>query len=530
MTVASEVSSVSYAGDGVTLAFSIPFRFLSSSDISVVRRNADLSVTELTTGFSVTGAGGAGGTCTFTAAPAADVDIIISRAPQILQPGDYTSNDAFPAEATETLLDRQTFISQHLDRLVQHCITVPYGDSLAGAGMVLPNAATRANKYLAFGASGALELATLTSSGALTQTIIAELLHPLTGLEASAGATILDQSYAPGDPRRSSFYENVGLRDLGITPIYVDSDTFKVTGDVTSLFPVRTRLATVGLTARNYGQILSANFAAGETTVEMRMEIGNIPADLAAIWVYDLPQLGHFNTFMVDYNASQVMQVVNKNSGASAATQLFVGDFDASGIGIIATKATTVGTYPGGVFYSLAPNNPIAAITTGLPIPLCFVTDDRCRFILAGDGLPSQFTTDLVIQHTNENPNGSSTSKLTIDGTATAYLRMDVDGVEHGTLLVDATRVLFGSFANVPVQFYANGELAASIDVNKNLVAGPAAGAIATTATDGFLYVSSCAGVPTGVPTAKSGMAAVVVDATNHRLYFYDDAWRNAGP
>lgn len=204
MTVASEVSSVSHAGDGVTLAFAIPFRFLSSSDISVVRRDDDLSVTELTTGFSITGAGGAGGTCTFTVAPAADVDIIISRAPEVLQPADYTSNDAFPAEATETALDRQTFISQYLHRLIQHCITVPFGDSLAGSGVVLPSADTRASKYLAFGASGEMELAELTSSGAITSSIIAAALDSLvrTAEEIAAGVTPTNYAYPPGDIRR----------------------------------------------------------------------------------------------------------------------------------------------------------------------------------------------------------------------------------------------------------------------------------------------------------------------------------------
>lgn len=54
---------------------------------------------------------------------------------------------------------------------------------------------------------------------------------------------------------------------------------------------------------------------------------------------------------------------------------------------------------------------------------------------------------------------------------------------------------------------------------------------IGTTATNGFLYVPSCAGIPTGVPTTYSGRTPVVVDTTNNRLYFYSTgAWRNAGP
>jgi hypothetical protein len=57
------------------------------------------------------------------------------------------------------------------------------------------------------------------------------------------------------------------------------------------------------------------------------------------------------------------------------------------------------------------------------------------------------------------------------------------------------------------------------------------AAAIATSATDGFLYVPACAGAPSGVPTAVTGRVPIVVDSTNNKLYFYSGgAWRDAGP
>jgi hypothetical protein len=68
------------------------------------------------------------------------------------------------------------------------------------------------------------------------------------------------------------------------------------------------------------------------------------------------------------------------------------------------------------------------------------------------------------------------------------------------------------------------------IDASGNTVAG-ASVALATTATNGFLYVPTCAGTPTGVPTAITGMAPIVVNTTNNKLYFYSGgAWRDAGP
>jgi hypothetical protein len=57
-----------------------------------------------------------------------------------------------------------------------------------------------------------------------------------------------------------------------------------------------------------------------------------------------------------------------------------------------------------------------------------------------------------------------------------------------------------------------------------NLTVGPP-GAVATTATDGFPYIATCAGPPTGTPRAKTGKVPLVWDSTNKKLYIYDGAW-----
>jgi hypothetical protein len=50
--------------------------------------------------------------------------------------------------------------------------------------------------------------------------------------------------------------------------------------------------------------------------------------------------------------------------------------------------------------------------------------------------------------------------------------------------------------------------------------------AISTSATDGFLYIPTCAGTPTGVPTTQTGRVAMVYDTTNHQFWFYDSGWK----
>ena len=79
----------------------------------------------------------------------------------------------------------------------------------------------------------------------------------------------------------------------------------------------------------------------------------------------------------------------------------------------------------------------------------------------------------------------------------------------YGPLTLDASRL----------SFYISGSERFRIDTSGNVVVGTAA--IATTATDGFLYVTGCAGTPTGTPTAKTGRVPLVVDTTNNKLYFY---------
>ena len=56
-----------------------------------------------------------------------------------------------------------------------------------------------------------------------------------------------------------------------------------------------------------------------------------------------------------------------------------------------------------------------------------------------------------------------------------------------------------------------------------SLVMGPT---LALSATDGFPYMPSGAGAPTGAPTAQAGHAPFFYDTTNHKLWVYDGGWK----
>lgn len=78
-----------------------------------------------------------------------------------------------------------------------------------------------------------------------------------------------------------------------------------------------------------------------------------------------------------------------------------------------------------------------------------------------------------------------------------------------------------GSGSVLPFEIQTANTRALRVEANTASVSIGPAGALTTTATDGFLYVPTCAGVPTGVPTTITGKSPIVVDTTNNRLYFY---------
>ena len=99
-----------------------------------------------------------------------------------------------------------------------------------------------------------------------------------------------------------------------------------------------------------------------------------------------------------------------------------------------------------------------------------------------------------------------------------------IDGVSNGFRVTNTA----GNALSFTMQ---NGSNDTGFDLDNSRNAAIGAGSLATNATNGFLYVPTCAGVPTGTPTAKTGYAPIVVDTTNNRWYFYSGgAWRNAGP
>lgn len=159
MTVNTTTNRVSYAGNGTTKSFAVPFPFLADADLVVLERTdstgAEVTKT-LTTHYTVSGAGGVSGTVAMLNAPATGVTLVIYRDPTLTQLVDLVSNDPLPVEtAVEQPLDRLTMMAQRNRDLVERALRLPDSDTgFVAADMKIPAKVTRASKYLAFDADG----------------------------------------------------------------------------------------------------------------------------------------------------------------------------------------------------------------------------------------------------------------------------------------------------------------------------------------------------------------------------------------
>jgi lysophospholipase L1-like esterase len=93
-----------------------------------------------------------------------------------------------------------------------------------------------------------------------------------------------------------------------------------------------------------------------------------------------------------------------------------------------------------------------------------------------------------------------------------------------GKLTWDTNKAIVSSMQKLSFQVNNNIE-SLLIDELYNQVLGRQV-VLSTAATNGFTYIPTCAGTPTGTPTTFTGKAAMVMDTTNNRLYIYSGgAW-----
>ena len=198
----------------------------------------------------------------------------------------------------------------------------------------------------------------------------------------------------------------------------------------------------------------------------------------------------------------------------------------ASMVGV--TTASAVSSFSGDfTVFGLDTDSSIAGTDVAVKINGVFVTPIRfvgtSQVAMTGGNVTTDTTQKIL--HITGYPYTNANAQLVglrINSTATENI-VEVGG--GSSSFNAATEVRIRTGANTTT---TTGTVRLTADTNGNVAVGTAA--IATNATNGFLYIPSCAGTPTGTPTTKTGLVPLVIDTTNHKLYFYDGLWRDAGP
>jgi len=161
MTISTTIIKNSYDGDGSQTVFPYSFKLLAEGDIEVIIRAADgtETVKTIATQYTVSGVGSDSGgnvTCLFT--PTATEKVILRRATNQTQTLDLVENDPFTADSVEGAFDRAIAITQELQEQINRSIKLSPTNTITSTEFTV-GAADRANKVLAFDATGELSIA-----------------------------------------------------------------------------------------------------------------------------------------------------------------------------------------------------------------------------------------------------------------------------------------------------------------------------------------------------------------------------------
>lgn len=203
-----------------------------------------------------------------------------------------------------------------------------------------------------------------------------------------------------------------------------------------------------------------------------------------------------------------------------------------------ATTAPAITLTLGAITPSSVTSSGVISTATGFAMPGTTIVSNTTTY---GGGAkvfqPSQANTPGVVSSI---PSGTSKGTGTYAVGDSAYSNGVYIGLETTTsglytILISSALVsgVATSASGKPLVLSVGSNSPVIFDTNGNSLFGPASGittsALATSATNGFPYVPTAAGTPTGTPTAYTGRAPLMVDSTNGLLYFYSGgSWKTS--
>ncbi len=228
-----------------------------------------------------------------------------------------------------------------------------------------------------------------------------------------------------------------------------------------------------------------------------------------------------FNNAIVSQTSSTALVrslFSNTGTGASSQVKLSISMFDdidiyANSVAGGASAGIAIGgLFTGGFTIQIAGANPLSFNTNGA----------------VGLAINSAQNVNVGGQAINLNLNAAAAAQNTITPASTNDGSIAISG--DSSVVTGGNIQMYGhSHASLASCFQVLSGAAVSLkcDANNNVIIG--SGALATSATNGFLYADSCAGTPTGVPTTVTGRVPMVVDTSTGtgKLWFYvGGAWK----
>jgi hypothetical protein len=192
MTTSTTTPRLSYTADGSTTAYTFNFEIADSSSIAVY---VGSTLQTLTSQYTVSFDSGTSGTGTVTllSAPAASTVITLIRDTNLARTTDFEQSGAFLASTVNTEFDRLSqAVIDATDKIEQRAILLAEPNTETPT-LTLPDASTRANKQLAFDASGDLQV---TSAGSGTVSNIATGTGLTGGPITTTGTIAIDSTVA----------------------------------------------------------------------------------------------------------------------------------------------------------------------------------------------------------------------------------------------------------------------------------------------------------------------------------------------
>lgn len=189
---------IQYVASNGQTVFPYPFPITQDSDLVVVQGALTLNTDA---GYTLSGQGNdTGGNVTFTLGQVTGTIITLYRDIAIERVSQFAQNSGFSSATFNAEFNNIYLIMQQLESSLSQALQIPNTNNPSPVTVLTP--ANYAGKYLSFDAFGNPTPALLTSSGSLTQAIIAGLLNLQLPWETSAGLAVKNFLFDPGQPER----------------------------------------------------------------------------------------------------------------------------------------------------------------------------------------------------------------------------------------------------------------------------------------------------------------------------------------